>query len=278
MPQPWWMTDQYDDETRLPPIFDAHAGPKGVALVQAFEDGRSTSGWGLDPSSKGGVFGDNYRALKFASRRVLKQTENGAFAIVMRSVQMLAVDIDGKNGGLIHAKKLGAMPPTLAEVSKSGDGYHLFYLLPDTWDEVEGFGSVHDRIGIEQGVDIRATGCVFHYPQQRWNKRIPVQIPKYLLDMLQTKQQERAHKAAAIRSVASSGDEVEILLMHDSLISSLAAPIPAGKRNNTLFAIGQQMKTAGVEDWEGKILARADEVGLGQDESQKLVDNIGRYQ
>jgi hypothetical protein len=279
MPQPWWMTDTYNDDTRLPAAFESQAGPKGVALVQAFEDGRSTSGWGLDPSSKGGVFGTNYRELKFASRRVLKQTEKGgAFAIVMRSVQMLAIDIDGKNGGLIHAKKLGALPPTLAETSKSGDGYHLFYLLPDVWDDEEGFGSVHDRIGIEQGVDIRATGCVFHYPQQRWNQRQLTLLPKYMHDLLMTKQQERAHKAAAIRSVASSGDEVEILLMHDKLMSDLAAPIPAGKRNNTLFAIGQQMKTAGVEDWEGKILARADEIGLGADESQKLVDNIGRYQ
>jgi hypothetical protein len=280
MPQPWWMTDQYDIDRQLPKEFHELAGPKGVALVQAFADGTSTGGWGLDPASKSGVFGENYRQLKFAERRILRQVEKSGtpFAIVMRSVRMICIDIDGKNGGLVHAKKLGALPPTMAETSKSGDGYHLFYLLPDTWDEKEGYGAVHDRIGIEQGVDIRATGCVFHYPQQRWNTRAIAHLPKYMLDLLQSKQSERAHRAAAIRSTVTNGDELEIMLMHDDLKTQLARPIPAGKRNNTLFAIGQQMKTAKVDDWENLILARADEVGLSADEGQKLVDNIGRYQ
>ena len=63
------------------------------------------------------------------------------------------------------------LPPTLAETSKSGDGYHLFYLVDEEWDDEKGYGLLGDRIGIEQGVDIRATGCVYHHPQQRWNDR-----------------------------------------------------------------------------------------------------------
>lgn len=278
-PMPWWRTDDYDVDGHLPMSIQKEAGPKGVALVRAFDDGRTTGGWGTDPSAKAGVFGENYAKNVFAQRKALHGYEKNGwpFAIVMRSVSLACVDIDGKNGGLIHAKKLGALPPTLAETSKSGDGYHLFYLLDQEWDDELGFGSVHDRIGIEQGVDIRATGCVYHYPQQRWNHRDPVPMPAYLLNMLTTNQQVRAHRAAYVAKVVSTGDELEILMMHDTLIADLAKPIPAGKRNNTLFAIGQQLKTAQVDDWETLLGKRAEEVGLDADEVTKLVNNVARY-
>ena len=73
----------------------------------------------------------------FNSRRVVYGYERGkwAYAFVMRSMRLVCVDIDGKNGGLEHAKKLGLLPPTLAETSKSGDGYHLFYLVDEEWDD-----------------------------------------------------------------------------------------------------------------------------------------------
>jgi hypothetical protein len=196
----------------------------------------------------------------------------------MRSVQLICVDIDGKNGGLSHAKKLGALPPTLAETSKSGDGYHLFYSLEGEWDDDHGFGEIRDRIGIEQGVDIRNTGCVYHHDTQRWNDRAPAPLPAYLKKLLLAKQQERANRASAIAAVLDSEDEMEILMMHDQLLADLAKPIPAGKRNNTLFAIGQQLKTAAVPDWEDKVADRAIQVGLSQDEAEKLVANIERYQ
>lgn len=272
-PLPWWRTDDYVDEAPVPGFFEDLAGPHGVALVKAFDDGRTTAGWGDDR------FMANYVRGEFSSRRALHTYNKGtsAFAFVMRSLPMLAVDIDGKNGGLEHAKKLGALPPTLSETSKSGDGYHLFYLLDQEWDDQLGFGSVHDRIGIEQGVDIRATGCVYHHDTQRWNDRMPVALPKYLLDLLQTKQQERKHRAQYVTAVINSQDETEILLMRDQLISDLAKPIPAGKRNNTLFAIGQQMKQAQIADWPALIEKRAQDIGLDGDETDKLVANITRF-
>jgi hypothetical protein len=281
-PKPWWMTDTYDRDCGMPSAFLDSAGPNGVALVRAWTDGRTDQGWGLNPpknSSEG--FMPRYLRDDFNARSVLYGHNKGkwAFAFVMRSVKLVCVDIDGKNGGLEHAKKLGALPPTLAETSKSGNGYHLFYLHDETWDVDEGFGLIHDRIGIEQGVDIRSTGCVYHYDTQRWNgDRKPAPLPDYLRTLLLAKQQQRAQRAATVVAVLDSQDETEILLMHDALLTDLAKPIAAGKRNNTLFAIGQQMKTAQVPDWEAKIEDRAAQVGLSADEIDKLVANITRYQ
>ena len=56
-----------------------------------------------------------------------------------------------------------------------------------------------------------------------------------------------------------------------------AAPIPAGKRNNTLFAIGAEMKIAGIIGWQEQVYNRAVEVGLSDDEAEKLVNNIEKY-
>jgi len=274
IPKPWWETETYDSSEALSSQIMGLGGPQGVALVKAWPNGKTTGGWGDEE------FMANYLADNFNARSALYafRKKEQPFAIVMRSVKLLAVDIDGKNGGLEHAKKLGALPPTLAETSKSGNGYHLFYLLDEEWDDTHGFGSLSDRIGIEQGVDIRVTGCIFHYPQQRWNDRAPAPLPTYLHDLLRSKQQERAHRAAATAAVLDSGDEVEIMMMQDQLISDLAKPIPAGKRNNTLFAIGQQMKLAQIPDWQKLVDDRAQEVGLSTDEADKLVTNIERYQ
>lgn len=272
-PQPWWMTESYDEGHAVPIEFNQMSGPHDVALVRAFPDGRTDSGWGDETFMAKYVKGD------FNPRRALYGYKKGqnAFAFIMRSVRLVCVDIDGKNGGLEHAKKLGALPPTMAETSKSGNGYHLFYKVDMEWDDQLGFGEIHDRIGIEQGVDIRATGCVYHHDTQRWNDRAPAPLPKHLHQLLVAKQQERQHRAAYVTSVINSQDETEILLMRDQLMTDLAKPIADGKRNNTLFAIGQQMKQALIEGWEEAIEARAKAVGLDDDEADKLVANITRF-
>ncbi len=272
-PLPWWRTDDYVVDLPMPEAFTNLSGPLGVALVRAFPDGRTDAGWGDE------TFMAKYLAGDFIDRRALYGYSRGkhAFAFIMRSLKLICVDIDGKNGGLEHAKKLGALPPTTAETSKSGDGYHLFYLVDDLWDETHGYGLLTDRIGVEQGVDIRSTGCVYHHDTQRWNDRAPAPLPDYLRKILLAKQQERAHRAAHVAKVIDSQDETEILLMRDQLTADLAKPIPDGKRNNTLFAIGQQMKQAQITGWEDLITERAIEVGFDTDEIEKLVNNIARY-
>ena len=275
----WWRTDLYTDDTHIPAELVRSSGPHGVAVVRAWNDGRTDSGWGLRPTDKKPGFMALYTADKFHGKRCLPTYEKGHhnFAFVMRSLSLVCIDIDGKNEGFIGANRLGSLPETLAETSKSGNGYHLFYSVPDLWDPVEGFAAYSDRIGFEQGVDLRATGCVYHTPTQRWNNRPIVQLPDHLIQRLDSEKNRALASRGHIQKIINQSDDLEIIMLHAELIDDLAKPIPAGRRNNTLFAIGSKMMEAGVEGWEGLIETRAKEVGLGFDESTKLVANIRAY-
>ena len=66
-------------------------------------------------------------------------------------------------------------------------------------------------------------------------------------------------------------------MMQSTIQSRLTAPIAPGKRNNTLFAIGAEMKVAGILGWQEQVLDRAIQLGLDQDEAEKLVNNVERY-
>jgi hypothetical protein len=278
---PWWRTDSYEGQGPYPLQFDHHwAGPRGVALVRAWPDGRTDKGWGLNPpSGETDGFMPRYMRGEFNDKRVLYGYNKGkwSFAFIMRSLRLVAIDIDGKNGGLDHAKRLGMLPPTMAETSKSGNGYHLFYLVDEEWDDVKGYGLLGDRIGIEQGVDFRATGCIYHHRQQRWNNRGPAPFPQHLIEMLQNREQKLAATAARISTVLANQDTTEVLMLHDEITSKLNRPIPAGKRNNTLFAIGSEMQQAGVPGWDDLLVERGLQIGLDQLELEKLVQNINRY-
>lgn len=278
--QPWWMTDSYTIGTALPDEIAQASGPRNVALVRAFLNGSTDKGWGLNPTNKSPGFMKAYMSNRFRSDTVLYGFHSGrwGFAIVMRSVRLVCIDIDGKNEGFVGARKLGMLPHTLAETSKSGTGYHLFYSIPsDTWDPDKGFAMVGDRIGFEQGVDLRGTGCVYHYKQQRWNDREIAPLPQHLLDTLLMQKQRAAQQVQDIEILLNSGDDTEVLLMQDTLVSDLRKPIHPGKRNNTLFAIGTKMKLAQVPNWGQLVHDRALEVGLDIEEADKLLNNITKY-
>jgi Bifunctional DNA primase/polymerase, N-terminal len=278
---PWWTTDEFAIDQALPPVGvgDDLLGPNGLALVKTWPDGTTDKGWGLNPpkgSSEG--FMPRYLRNEFNSRRVLfgYDRKKWAFAFIMRSWKLVAVDIDGKNGGVEGAKKL-VLPPTLAETSKSGNGFHLFYLHEEVWDLNTGFGDLGDRIGFEQGVDFRATGCVYHHDTQRWNGRAPAPLPDHLVQILKSREQKLAARSAGIVAALESDDPLEALLMHDEILTRLKKPIKPGKRNNTLFAIGAEMATAQIPDWETLLADRADQVGLPDEETEKLIKNIQHY-
>ena len=276
MPQPWWRTDEYDIDTEIPAGISDNAGPKGVALVRVWPDGTTDPGWGMPAFMQKYRTGRFMRTLDAIIKGYLQ--EKWAFAFVMRSVRIVCIDIDGKNGGFVGAGMLGMLPYTLAETSKSGNGYHLFYLVSDDeWSDELGFAPFSDRIGIQQGVDFRATGCVYHYPSQRWNNRQIVELPDHVKTVLRERQQKAAAQVTNIIKVLDNGDMEEVLLMHDALIEDLKKPIPAGRRNNTLFAIGSQLFLAQVQNWETLVRDRAMELGLDPDETNKLVRNISAY-
>lgn len=270
--KPWWRTDKYDVSDPLPEDLK-QLSPHGPALVNVYADGRTQPGWGADN------FMDNYLDKKFAYRTKLFQfkQKNTPFAIVMRSVNAICIDIDGKNGGFDHVGSLGFLPPTLAEKSKSGNGYHLFYELDDEWDEQLGFDTISDAIGIVEGVDLRATGCVYHYPQQKWNGRKMIPLPEHLKKSLTVKKMSRLAQTDRIVKILEGGDEMDIAMLHAELERDLEKDIPDGKRNNTLFAIGSKLFTAGHEKWDELITARAIEVGIDTYEIEKLVSNIPKY-
>jgi len=276
----WWETDKYTVDTAIPAEFEKVAGPKGVAVVKANADGSTTRGWGMTKDGRGWSFMDNYLALKFNDQIAKVGWLSGRwdFAFVMRSMKLICIDIDGKNGGLEHIGKLGMLPHTLAETSKSGNGYHLFYSTPsDTWDEDKGFALFKDRIGVVQGVDIRAVGCVYHFSGQLWNDRKIAELPDYQHNTWLARAKKTEKEVDEIIELLDAGDEDALLVAQTGLVTDLAKPIPAGRRNITLFAIGNQMKLAQVPSWDAHIIARAKQVGLDNDEVSKLVSNIKKY-
>lgn len=274
---PWWtQTQSYTADALEPPVpFDHLAGPLGLAYTQVNPDGSTAPGWG------GAQFIGKYRKRAFDVRRALAVFEKKGtpFALIMRSVQMICLDIDGKNGGFESAAMLN-LPVTLAETSKSGNGFHLFFEVPDTWNPTFGFDRLRDRIGWRTGIDVRAVGCVYHHPSQRWNTHPPALLPEHILLDLETYRDETAARQEHITTLRQStdpDDQMEFLMLQTSIQSKLTSPIPAGKRNNTLFAIGTEMKTAGINGWAEQVYNRAVEVGLADEEAERLVKNIERY-
>ena len=268
----WWTTDTYDiDATKLP-------GGFAVATVAVNPNGSTQPGWGLQGKDGGPGFMENFRKGRFNERVTTYKYEHRGdpFAYVMRSVPYVCIDVDGKNGGWASMPQLGHLPPTLAETSKSGNGLHLFYATGETWDEVEGYALYDDVIGIATGIDIRAVGCVYHHSTQRWNGRSIAPLPDFLATRLREKKEKRDARKAAIAEIKEM-DMDDILVAQHELVTELEKPIPTGKRNNTLFAIGSKMKDAGVPGWDDKVLARAVDVGLDADEAEKLVANIAAY-
>lgn len=274
MPRPWWTTDTYDDQAHIPAELVVRAGPQGVALVRLWPTGKTDAGWGESQ------FMTRYTRKFFAAPTILagylKRRWN--FAFVMRSMKVVCIDIDGKNDGEKGALALGMLPHTLAETSKSGNGYHLFYATDDdVWDEDKGYAMFGDRISLQQGVDFRGIGCVYHYPQQMWNGRDIAELPDHLKDMLKNRQDAAEQQIAVIIQTLDEGDEDKVLIMQDALVADLAKPIPQGRRNTTLFAIGQQMHAAGVQDWDDLLYSRAIQVGLDHREANKIVANVIKY-
>ena len=274
---PWWTQKQsFTADGLLPPMESLiPAGPRGLAYVQVNPDGSTAEGWG------GAQFMGRYHKRGFDMRRALAiyNKKGTPFAMVMRSVKMICLDIDGKNGGIESAAMLN-LPETLAETSKSGNGFHLFYTVEDTWSPTFGFERLRDRIGWRKGIDVRAVGCVYHYAGQQWNTMAPVPMPEHILIDLETASQavtEKREHLLALSTSTDPDDQMEFLMLQTTIESRLAEKIPAGKRNNTLFAIGAEMKAAQIIGWEEQVYNRATEIGLPDDEAEKLVTNIRKY-
>lgn len=260
--------DQYKVERPVP----QQLGYDKLSLVRVYPNGKTQPGWGAVD------FVDNYAKNKFDPQRALKfyQKYEQPFGLVMRSIPFLCVDIDGKNGGVATANTLN-LPRTLAERSRSGNGYHLFYRIPySVWNPLRGYDELPDLIGLVPGVDIKGTGVVFHYPNQRWNSLDVAHIPASL-EKLVTGARDVKRITRMARTGVASMDADDLVIVHDQLKTELEGRFTAGGRNQKLFAIGAQMLAVGYPAWDIALYDRGVQIGLDMDEITSIINNIESY-
>ena len=263
----WFEEDVYEDATALPEVFNTY--PE-LSLVRVYDNGKTQPGWGraeFEDTRETGAF-EPSRALRFYEKY------GDPFAVVMRSVPFICVDIDGKNGGIQTAQAL-ELPPTLAERSKSGNGYHLFY-QSEGFTSSDTYDAYPDLIGLIPGVDIKAVGLVFHYPNQRWNSREMSSLPPSLA-MTVTRRAESRRTSKLTKYGVSALDPDDLAMLHSELLSDLWKPIRAGTRNNTLFRMGARMHAAGYAGWEIELSGRGQSIGLDADEIDDIIRSVLKY-
>jgi len=259
--------EQYVDSTAFPA---AWIRSDKFALVHVTGDGSTTSGWGRE------AFMENYRNGKFKPEGYLRRFAHGrAFGFVMRALPVFCIDIDPKHGGLQSAKIL-ELPPTTAETSRSGEGYHLFYTKPHAeWDERYGFEELGDSNGILPGIDIRYVGIVYHYPQQRWNRLAVAHAPDGIIKLMAARKRSQEISKELSRAQKNLDPE-ERAILADELLEELQKAIPEGRRNNTLFAWG--CKADGiVKDWPLHLHHRGEQAGLDSSELVQIIRSVQKY-
>lgn len=264
----WYTRDAYDVEffsevETLPCLWREE-----VATVEVYKDGKTQPGWSE------AEFIRNYWLGRFNRVRDASKP----FAYLMRAFSGFVIDIDGKNGGIESAKQLN-LPPTLAETSKSGNGYHLWYAFPEEyadWSTNGGFDALRDRLSVVPGVDLKAVGCVYHYPQQRWNSRGVRVAPQHLMRTLTVKSGQGADPKV-LRKLVDDKDEREIKRLIDDAMDTLSRPIPQGRRNQTLFAVGSRLHLLGYETWKDDLFKAGQACGLAHDEICKIASNVIVY-
>ena len=271
MPQWFENRSQYFDDSPLPEWLNTRYS--NLSLVRVYpEIEKVQPGWG----AKEFVYNQSIGA--FRPKRALNfyEKKRQPFAIVMRSVPYLCVDIDGKNGGIETCQVLN-LTWTASEISKSGNGFHLFYSVPGAkWDKLKGYAEFPDLNGMIPGVDIRGTGLVYHYPGQLWNDVPPAPIPR-TLEKLMEKVSVTRYQSRITRQGAMALDDDEKLILHDELREALAQRMPQGTRNSRMYAIGAKMFAAGYPAWDIALYERGQEIGLEPQEILHIIKNIEMY-
>lgn len=264
-----WFEDntQYMNDIPVPLQFHIET----LSLIRVYPNGKTQPGWGAKE------FVDSLIRNAFAPARAIKfyLKYKQPFAFVMRSLPVICVDIDGKNGGIKTAQIL-KLAPTLAERSRSLNGYHLFYkVYPSIWNTLRGYDEFPDITGLIPGVDIKGTGAVFHYPNQRWNDLDMALLPASLEKLLTSARDVKRHSRMSEGTKNLNQDD--LVIIHDELLQQLESRFTPGTRNNKLFAIGAQMYAAGYPSWDIALYDRGVEIGLDLTEITDMITNIEKY-
>lgn len=264
----WYQDNDQYTLTGLPIAeLNKFAGPNEIALVKVWGE-KTQPGWGFER------FMRNYTRNFFGEHKI----EDGEpFAIVMRSLRLLVIDIDGKNDGYKEAAKLD-LPVTLAETSKSGNGHHLFYSYPDEWHELEGYGQQPDRVGMWPGIDVKSTGVVYHHPHQCFNHEGIVALPDSVWDKLVQRNERDAQLRVTPEQAKEMTDE-DLKFKRDVLLIELSKMRTDG-RDTSLWRIGASLLNLGVDEtyMAEKILAAGLKWGVDEDIiNGKIIPNIINY-
>ncbi|QGH78643.1 DNA primase/polymerase [Microbacterium phage Wesak] len=269
-----WFEDQKqytETEPVAPEITQSY--DKTLDLIRLYPNGKTQSGWNVKE------YMENHDRGAFKPRRALKYYDRYGmpFGMVMRSVPLVGIDIDGKNGGVETSGAL-RLTRSLAETSKSGNGYHVVYSVPYTqWHETRGYDELPDIIGLLPGVDIKGTGILFHFPSQKWNKLPIAPLPQSLFELISNARDSRRLRRLSRATSKTDIDPDDLVIIHDQLKTELNGRFVKGGRNQKLFAIGAQMRTAGYPNWEQALYDRGLEIGLDLDEITSVINNIESY-
>lgn len=267
MAQPWYLEPTQYRCQHLQPELEEYAGPNGIAVVKVYGE-KTQPGWGSER------FMRNYVRNFF---NIDKIQAGDPYALVMRSLRLLVVDIDGKNDGYSEASKLD-LPVTLAETSKSGNGHHLFYSYPDEWDEHDGYAAQPDRIGMWAGIDIKSSGVVYHHDHQLWNSEAISPISDEVWVQL-TKRNSRDSQLRITPSQAAELTDEDLKFKRDVLLIELSQDRKDG-RDTSLWRIGASLLNLGVDEqyMAEKILAAGLKWGVPKDTiTGKIIPNIISY-
>ncbi|QDF16030.1 DNA primase/polymerase [Microbacterium phage LilyLou] len=270
-----WFEDreQYTETEPVAPEIMRRFGEQ-MDLVRVYPNGMTQPGWNIKE------YMENHDRGAFKPRRALRfySKYDMPFGIIMRSVPLVGIDIDGKNGGIETANAL-RLTRSLAEVSKSNNGYHVVYEIPFTqWHELRGYDELPDLLGLVPGVDIKGTGILFHYPGQRWNRLPIAPLPQKLFELISgARDSRRLRRLSRPATSAATMDPDDLVILHDQLRTELNGKFVKGGRNQKLFALGAQMRTAGFPSWETALYDRGHQIGLDIDEVTSIIKNIEAY-
>ena len=202
------------------------------------------------------------------------------YALHMMDTPLLCVDIDRHNNDGVatladwRERFSAALPPTLATRSKSGRGYHLFYLKPDDLHrDVIGLSTRPGARPREStGIDIRAWGLVAFCTRETertivatTNGLTPVECPVWLAYLI------RQNTPPPSRPAPSN--TTGISPFRSGCPRDCASPVTEGQRNNEIHRWGFGLSFSYV-DWADHIRHRGRISGLDDREIERMITSI----
>ena len=202
-------------------------------------------GWSLVPAEAGGkrplVRWEPYqerRPTEAELGRWFKRWPDANIAVVTGALSgLIVLDVDPRHGGgdslAALERRHGALPETVEAIS-GGGGRHIYFSHPG--------GTVHNRVGLLPGIDLRGDGGVIIVPPSlhpsgrhyEWKVSHhpedldPVPLPPWLLTLLKGAGGHPGHPAAFWRGLIRGG-------------------VAEGQRNNSIASITGHLLWRGVD-------------------------------